>query len=596
MALINTLRNKMGKFVVIVIAIAILSFVAADMLGPNSSLLGGPDNNVGEVAGSSIKFEEFQGAIDDRKASFIMYTGQRPGTMQEPMLREQAWELLVSNYAYQKQYDALGVAVPADEEWDMAQGRNIDPTIQALFRDQNGQFDRSQLITFLQNKSDAPQQSQDMWNMVTKDMVIGRQRIKYESMLVKGNFITQAEAERSYHDQNDVAEVKYLYIPFTTVPSDQVEVSDADVQAFYNDNPLLFETEATRSLNYVSFPIIPSATDSAVIKEDIESLVTGLIQSEEDSLFATSQSDGRDAYGTYASATLPPALQVKEDSLEVGQVYGPLLGFDGYQLFKVTKVHEDTALYDLAKISREIYASEDTRNIAARKADLFAANAKDQDSFNALAKEEGLTVLPSGALGQNDQRILGLGDARRLVQWLYRDASVGDVSEDEEINEQYVIAIMTSEVDKGTTPLTDQVKTDIRLRLEKEKKGALILSKLTSTDGSLEEVAAAYGNDASIYQSSDLRMDANILPNVGFDPVAVGIAFSLATGERSAPFVGENGVMIVEMQNLTESPEIADYAAFKQQLLQGKQIRTSQNVADAIKDDADIVDERYKFY
>jgi peptidyl-prolyl cis-trans isomerase D len=217
------------------------------------------------------------------------------------------------------------------------------------------------------------------------------------------------------------------------------------------------------------------------------------------------------------------------------------------------------------------------------------------ESFETLAQEEGLTVFPSGPLGKNDQRILGLGDARRLIQWLYRDASIGDVSEDEEINENYVIAVMESQTPAGITPF-EQVRGDIMLELSKDKKAAVIKQKLGDATGSLDEIAAAYGPDAAIYQTPDLRMDANILPNVGFDPAAVGMAFHLGSGQTSKPFAGESGVLILEVQNVTESPEIADYTAYKQGLLRTQQLRTSQNISDAIKEDADIVDERYKFY
>ena len=596
MALINTLRNKMGKFVVVVIAIAILSFVAADMLGPNSTLLGGPDNNVGEVAGTSIDYEEFQNAVDERKSSFAIYTGQRPGSQQEPMLREQAWELLVARHAYQKEYDALGIEVPEDEEWDMVQGRNIDPTIQGLFRNpQTGQFDREQLMSFLQNKASYPPDYQILWETVYRDIVPGRKRLKYENMLIKGNYITQKEAEKSYHNQNDVAEVRYVYIPYVTVSEEEVTVTDNEMRAYYNEKSALFETEETRSMKYVTFPIVPSSADSAAIFEEARQLRAGFANAQDDSLYAVSQSDSPDAFRPYSSAALPSALKAYEDSLAEGQIYGPVLGFDGYQLFKVNKVHEDTALYDIAKIAREIYASEDTRNIAARKADLFASKVNDMESFEALAKEEGLTVMPSGPLGKNDQRILGLGDARRLIQWLYRDADMGEVSEDEEINDNYVIAVMESRTPAGITPF-EQVRADILAELSKDKKAAIIKQKLGAAEGTLDEIVGTYGPDASLYQTSDLRMDANILPNVGFDPAAVGMAFHLGSGQRSEPFAGESGVLIIEVQNVTESPEIADYTAFKQELLRSEQLRTSQNISDAIKEDAGVVDERYKFY
>ena len=53
MALIGTLRNKMGIGVIIFVGLAIAAFTLGDLLGNNSVLLG-QDNNVGEIAGNTI--------------------------------------------------------------------------------------------------------------------------------------------------------------------------------------------------------------------------------------------------------------------------------------------------------------------------------------------------------------------------------------------------------------------------------------------------------------------------------------------------------------------------------------------------------------
>ncbi len=596
MALINTLRNKMGKFVVVVIAIAILSFVLADMLGPNSTLFGGSQNEVGEISGNTIMFQEYQEAIDEREQEFALYTGQQPTQQQASTIREQAWELLINKYAFQEQYDALGVTVPEDEEWDLVQGRNIDPTVQSLFRNpQTGQFDREQLINFLQNMESYPAQYQVLWNTVRNNLVPGRKRIKYENLLISAAYGTAAEAERSYHMQNDVAEVKYLYVPYPTVSDTEVSVSDAELRSYYNDHQQEFETDALRSMKYVSFPIIPSSSDSLYVQEEINDLVGTFSEVEDDSLFAERQSDGLDFFQTYNAQTLPVYLKPMADSLQEGNVYGPYLTPTGYSLYKVTRLYEDTTLYDVARVVRNIIASDETRNIAAREADLFASQATGIESFDQLAEEKGLVAIPAAGLGKNDSRVMGLGDARELVRWLFRDASVGSVSEDLEINEQYVIAVMTEDIPEGTLPFS-KVQEEIRQKVANEKKAELIISKLEGTSGSLEEIASAYGENANVYEASDLRMDANILPNVGFDPRAVGIVFSQESGERSRPFAGESGVLIIETQNIVEAPEIADYNAFRQQVTGAEQTRTSQNIANAIKDDADIVDNRYKFY
>jgi peptidyl-prolyl cis-trans isomerase D len=141
------------------------------------------------------------------------------------------------------------------------------------------------------------------------------------------------------------------------------------------------------------------------------------------------------------------------------------------------------------------------------------------------------------------------------------------------------------------------VKDEITPEVQKEVKGKLIIEKLKGLSGTLEEVAQSFGTDANIYSTSDLRLSGNSLPTVGFDPQAVGVAFSLEKpAQRSKPVAGENGVVLIELQNKTIAPAAADYSANKSQLEQNDQNRTGMGIAEAIKDYADIVDKRYKFF
>ena len=194
-----------------------------------------------------------------------------------------------------------------------------------------------------------------------------------------------------------------------------------------------------------------------------------------------------------------------------------------------------------------------------------------------------------------DRRVGRIGEARQLVQWLFRDASTGEISQVFDLQDQNVVAIMTGEIDKGYRPLAS-VRAEIEPAVRNELKGKVITEKLQGLSGSLDEMKNAYGQDANVYSSSDLKLSSNSLPTVGYDPVAVGLAFSLESGKRSKPVAGENGVVVVELVNKTVAPGLNDYSSQKTQIQQGSLNRTSLGVAEAIKEHADIVDERYRFY
>jgi peptidyl-prolyl cis-trans isomerase D len=266
----------------------------------------------------------------------------------------------------------------------------------------------------------------------------------------------------------------------------------------------------------------------------------------------------------------------------------------GYHIIDITDAKTNAA-YKLAIVERAITPSDETVNESFRKAEAFASEVGNISEFDAQARTQGIAVQEARTILAGDRRIGTLGEARQIVQWLFRDASVGEVSQVYDLDDQNVVAIMTGEIDKGYKPL-DAVKAEITPAVKNEAKGKLIIEKLTAVTGTLEVLAAAFGNDAEVFTSSDLKLSSNSLPNVGFDPKAVGLAFSLENGSRSQPVASENGVIIIELQNKTIAPTLTDYSTYRTQLEQRGQNTNTMGIAEAIKESADIVDMRYKFY
>ena len=686
----------MGKVVVAVIFVAILSFVLADLAGPSSVLFGG-NTDVGEIAGHSISQKEFQEVLDQVESKYILNFQRTPTENERPTLRQQAWELLVVKYAFQKQYEEAGIAVTSDEIWDMMQGKNISPSIKQSFVNPNTQeFDRQSFLQYLQNVPNMPPAAQGQWELFKGDLKPGRERLKYENLLVNSNFITSLEAQKEYAAQNDIADVKYLYVPYYDISDSTVTVSESQLEEYYSENKERYKTDGSRSLKYVSFPIVASSEDTTFVKQELEDMKQDFIAAQDDSVYASVSTDGLTFYGNYHLGILPRELKSDVASLSKGEVYGPFLDATGvFKIHKVSDIYEDTVAYakashilfsgdtdearnnankvlreikagaDFAEMARihgsdgtktkggdlgwkksgdyvdefndavfgrstaglvnnvvktqfgyhivkvdepktytaykvatielEITPSDETRNTVYRDADLFATEVNSLEDFEAYAEEKGYNVSPDQALKKNDRRIGVLGNARQAVQWLFRDASVGDVSEVYDLDDQYIVVVMTDEEEEGYRPL-DKVRTEVSVKVKNEMKGEQIISKLSGLSGTLDEIAAAYGSNANVYASSDLKLNTNSLPNVGFDPKAVGRAFSLESGQKTEAFASEGGVLIIEMINKTSAPEIADYATYKTQLEQTVRNQVSFSISEAIKDDANIKDERYRFY
>jgi peptidyl-prolyl cis-trans isomerase D len=172
---------------------------------------------------------------------------------------------------------------------------------------------------------------------------------------------------------------------------------------------------------------------------------------------------------------------------------------------------------------------------------------------------------------------------------------VGSISDVQDVEDSYVIAVMTEEIPEGVKPF-ELVKDEIRPLAKNEVVATQIINKLKGKTDALETLVEQFGRDAVVKSSSDLKLSSNSMVSVGFDPVAVGKAFSLENGKRSEPFKGENGVLVVEMINKSVAPEIADYTSYKNQLTQTMSGRSSYTISEALKDAAKIQDKRYKFF
>ena len=702
MGFINKIREKTGLAVGI-IAIGLGFFVVGgDLMGPNSMLLGGNQNEIGEINGTTIKLEEFQSKVDELSFNYSMSTGTNPGVDDMYSIRQQAWDLMVNKYAYEELFDELGITVSDDEVVDMVQGNNISPDIiQAFTNPETGQFDRDQVISYLQSLSTMPAQQQASWYNFESTLGPARLMLKFDNLFLQTNYVTQEEARREYIAATKVAEVKYLYVPYYTVSDSSVAVTDSELQKYIDSKTDQYQRELSRSLEYVTFPIIASAADTADVIAEISEIKDFLAQSNNDSLFARANSDAATPFRTYTPDLLPASLNDVISEMEEGDIVGPLLANDRYTIYKLSKVGEGSTgyarashilfkseddtdasrnaarqeargilneikrgasfaemarihgtdgtatrggdlgwfgegrmvepfekavfaasgtgllndvvetdfgfhiidvtavktntTYSVATVEKEIIASDETRNLAYRDADMFALSSEDIEQFRSNAAERGLSVEEAKGITPNARRFGALGDARAIIIWLFNQGAVGKVSEVYELDSEYVVAVMTGEQPKGVAQLSE-VRTDVTKKVKDDKKAAIIADQLKAKTGTLDEIAEQMGADATVYSMSDLKLSANALTGVGNAPEAVGKAFALNAGERSDAIKADNGVVVLETISVVEAPEQTDFQTYRDQLSQRRQARISFSLSQAIRDFAEIEDERYKFF
>ena len=402
MALINTLRNKMGKVVVGVIAFSIVAFIAGDLLGPNSAILGGANTDVGEIAGVTISRDDYIKKIDEISFNFSQRNRRNPSSNELVGIRNFAWDGLIADIAYQNQFDELGIAVTDDELVEMVQGDLISPLVAQQFTNpQTGQFDKSQIMQFLQSAR-TPQQ-RAAWEQFEQDLIPARTRMKYENLLLKTNYATEAEAKSEYNNTAASADIQYLYVPYYSMSDSAISVTDSELEDYLEDHSDAYQKEETRSVKYVTFSVVPSASDTAQVRKDIEGLKDGFAASENDSIYALVNSDGSLPFVTYRADNIPESLFEEGVLVESGTVVGPELDNGKYVIYKLASVSE--GLQYSAKASHILIKAEDDTNAskaaAKAKARGLLKDLKNGADFAELARIHGTdnTATRGGDLG-----------------------------------------------------------------------------------------------------------------------------------------------------------------------------------------------------
>ncbi|WP_240731559.1 peptidylprolyl isomerase [Hymenobacter radiodurans] len=273
----------------------------------------------------------------------------------------------------------------------------------------------------------------------------------------------------------------------------------------------------------------------------------------------------------------------------------------GYHIIKVT-APKTNQTYQIAAVQKNLVPSETTREAAYQKAQELKGAATNLEAFRkAVAADKSLQKLEVKGLGRGDQAVNNLQGARAIVRWAFGanqggpETKIGDVSEVFEIGDQYVIAALTGERTKGTADVAS-IRPELTAAVRNEMKAQQIMEKLKGKTGTLEQIAAAYGSQAQVKTANDVVASSGIIQGLGAEPVAVGKVFGLKPGQKSTPIQGEQGVVIVEPVSITPAAAPADLKAVRQQLASQRTARADGAIYEAVKANANIKDERTKFF
>ena len=237
MATLQNIRNRGGLLVSIIIGLALVAFIVGDALSSGASVFNRSRNQIGEIAGKGISIQEYQNKVTKNEEVVKMMNGLTAlNDEQQTMLRENTWQQMVMQDIMNREYEELGINVSGDELYDMLLGENISPIIRQMFTDPNtGILDLNQARTVIKNLIDSPGNSQQKayWLNIEEQVSDTRKQSKYNNLLAKALFTTDAQAEEAVEGNAVKSDISYIVKNYSSIDDSTIQVSDSEIKAYY---------------------------------------------------------------------------------------------------------------------------------------------------------------------------------------------------------------------------------------------------------------------------------------------------------------------------------------------------------------------------
>jgi peptidyl-prolyl cis-trans isomerase D len=234
-------EGSQGPWAMAIIALIVLSFVFA---GVGSYLTSPGTSAVATVNGEEISAQELDRAYQNQRAQMESQFGESVAQLfsSEEYLanfRRNALDRLIAEKLIQQQATELGLRV-SDEQ--------IRETIVQMPEFQfGGQFDNERFQTILRQNGFSPT---DFRNYLRIQMT----QNQLAAALTTSAFSLDSEVELANTLQRQTRDAKYAVVSADAF-ADSVEVSEEDINAFYNNNIASFDTEEKVKLAYVKLSV-----------------------------------------------------------------------------------------------------------------------------------------------------------------------------------------------------------------------------------------------------------------------------------------------------------------------------------------------------
>ena len=341
MAVLENIRKR-TTVLILIIGLALFAFVISGVF--TSSNFGGDKvgSSIAEINGEDISIDAFRQEVETASRR----VGPTASSMQ---VVNQVWENTIRKNVLGGQFEDLGIGIEQDQIVDFL--RTTGYAQNPEFQNQNGQFDPNIFKqTVADWKVNNPAQY-EAWLQTENEIIQLAKEQTYFNMVKAGVGATLKEGELDYKLANEKMDIKYVRIPYSSIPDSTITVTKSEIADYVNDHKEEYKQEPARDLQYVYFEEKPSEVDENEIKEAISKLlddtieynsqtdrndtIRGFRNTKDVSAFLDRNSDTKFDTVFRAKKDLPASVADTLMSLNVGQIYGPYKDGGSYKISKM---------------------------------------------------------------------------------------------------------------------------------------------------------------------------------------------------------------------------------------------------------------------
>ena len=261
MAVLNKIRQR-SVFLIIIIALALFSFVLADVIKSGGFSSQDSQNVIATVNGNDINREEFAREVEN----FERNMGNSMSTTQAV---NRIWDQKLRQVILEEEVEKLGIRAGEAQVTELVKTQMAgNPN----FSNEAGMFDENRLREYVANLKETSPQAYEQWQQFTSNLAGTAKLNAYYNMVAAGVGATLLEGEQAYKLQNDNINMKFVQVPYSSIPDSEVEVSKSDIKSYIEDHSSRFESDASRSMQYVIFDEAASSEDESEAKEALAKL------------------------------------------------------------------------------------------------------------------------------------------------------------------------------------------------------------------------------------------------------------------------------------------------------------------------------------